>query len=156
MAEGRFTNPVIASLAGVKDFFSSQELSSRYSDKDRAEGKTVLITGANSGLGFALAVEFARRGARVIMAGRSRIPEAGNQVAKKSGSGLVEMRYLDLSKLETIHQFVQTLASEGITPGYLYSECGHCPARIKDDRKWSGRNVPGQLPIQCVAIPAAD
>jgi NAD(P)-dependent dehydrogenase (short-subunit alcohol dehydrogenase family) len=114
MAEGRFTNPVVASLAGVKDFFAKQELASRFSDKDRADDKTVLITGANSGLGFALAVEFAKRGARVIMAGRSKIPEAGNQIKKLSGSETVEMHYLDLSKIETIHHFVQSLADQAI------------------------------------------
>ncbi len=112
MAEGRFTNPVVASLAGVKDFFAKQELASRFSDEDRADGMTVLITGANSGLGFALAVEFAKRGARVIMAGRSKIPEAGNQVKKLSGSELVEMHYIDLSKIETIHHLVQSLADQ--------------------------------------------
>jgi NAD(P)-dependent dehydrogenase (short-subunit alcohol dehydrogenase family) len=114
MAEGRFTNPVVASLAGVKDFFAKQELASRFSEKDRADGKTVLITGANSGLGFALAVEFAKRGARVIMAGRSKIPEAGNQIKKLSGSETVEMHYLDLSKIETIHNFTQSLANQAI------------------------------------------
>lgn len=114
MAEGRFTNPVIASLAGVKDFFTKQQLESRYSEEDRADEMTVLITGANSGLGFALAVEFARRGARVIMAGRSRIPEAGNRVKKLSGSDRVEMHYLDLSKIETIHLFVRSLTDLGI------------------------------------------
>jgi NAD(P)-dependent dehydrogenase (short-subunit alcohol dehydrogenase family) len=114
MAEGRFTNPVVASLAGVKDFFAKQELASRFSDKDRADGMTVLITGANSGLGYALAVEFAKRGARVIMAGRSKIPEAGNQIKKLSGSETVEMHYLDLSKIETIHHFVQSLADQAI------------------------------------------
>lgn len=114
MAEGRFTNPVVASLAGVKDFFSKQELTSRFSKNDRADGQTVLITGANSGLGFALAVEFAKRGARVIMAGRSKIPEAGNKVKKLSGSESVEMHYLDLSKIETIHSFVQWLVEQGI------------------------------------------
>ena len=51
--------------------------------------------------------EFARRGARVIMAGRSKIPEAGEQVKKQSGSDKVEMIYLDLSKIETIHEFGQ-------------------------------------------------
>ncbi len=112
MAEGRFTNPVVASLAGIKDFFSKQQLAPRYSDKDRADGQTVVITGANSGLGFALAVEFARRGARVIMAGRSQIPEAGERVKKLSGSERVEMRYMDLSKIETIHQFVRSLSEE--------------------------------------------
>ena len=114
MAEGRFTNPVVASLAGVKDFFAKQELESRFSDEDRAEEKTVLITGANSGLGFGLAVEFAKRGARVIMAGRSKIPEAGEQVKKESASEKVEILYLDLSKIETIHQFVQLLAEREI------------------------------------------
>ncbi len=114
MAEGRFTNPVVASLAGVKDFFAKQELASRFSDEDHAEGQTVLITGANSGLGFALAVEFAKRGARVIMAGRSKIPEAGERVKKLSGSESVEMIYMDLSKIETIHAFVQTLVARGI------------------------------------------
>ena len=48
MAEGRFTNPVIASLAGVRDFFSKQQLATRFSENDRADGQTVLITGANS------------------------------------------------------------------------------------------------------------
>jgi NAD(P)-dependent dehydrogenase (short-subunit alcohol dehydrogenase family) len=114
MAEGRFNNPVVASLAGIRDFFAKQELAHRYSETARADGLSVLITGANSGLGFALAVDFARRGARVIMAGRSKIPEAGNRVRKLSGSDLVEMRFLDLSRIDTIHTFVQSLANENI------------------------------------------
>jgi NAD(P)-dependent dehydrogenase (short-subunit alcohol dehydrogenase family) len=114
MAEGRFTNPVVASLAGIRDFFARQQLESRFTDRDRADGKTVMITGANSGLGFALAVEFANRGARVIMAGRSKIPEAGQRVGRLTGSDLVEMRYLDLSRIETIHQFAEELESEGV------------------------------------------
>lgn len=114
MAEGRFTNPVVASLAGVKDFFAKQELASRYSEKDRADGRTVLITGANSGLGYALAVKFASQGARVLMAGRSRIPEAGEEVKKLSGSENVEMIPLDLSKIDSIHNLVNLLAERKI------------------------------------------
>ena len=71
MAEGRFTNPVVASLAGIRDFFTRQQLESRFTEQDRADGKTVLVTGANSGLGFALAVEFAKRGARIWQGGNA-------------------------------------------------------------------------------------
>jgi len=105
---------VVASLAGVKDFFSKQELSHRLTDSDRADGQTILVTGANSGLGFALAVEFARRGGHVIMACRSGIPEAGEKVKQLSGSDRVEMRFLDLNRIGTIHQLVRSLAGDGI------------------------------------------
>ncbi|MFC2116237.1 SDR family NAD(P)-dependent oxidoreductase, partial [Bacteroidota bacterium] len=113
--EGRFTNPVVASLAGVKDFFAEQKLASRLTDDDRADGKTILITGANSGLGFALAVSFAKRGGKVIMAGRSKIPESGERVKKISGSENVEMRFIDLSKIETIHRFAESLVEDGVS-----------------------------------------
>lgn len=114
MSEGRFNNPIVASLAGVKDFFAKQELESRYSEKDRADGLNILITGANSGLGFALAVEFAKRGGRIFMAGRSKIPQAGERVQQLSGSETVEMRHLDLSRIDSIHRFVDSLEEDGI------------------------------------------
>jgi NAD(P)-dependent dehydrogenase (short-subunit alcohol dehydrogenase family) len=116
MSHGRFDNPVVAALAGFWDIFRKQENAEKFNDSHRFEGKTCIVTGANSGLGFALAVEMARRGAHVIMAGRSRIPEAGEQVKKKSGSDKVEMRYLDLSKIGTIHDFVDGLVKDGIRP----------------------------------------
>jgi NAD(P)-dependent dehydrogenase (short-subunit alcohol dehydrogenase family) len=114
MAEGRFTNPVVASLAGVRDFFAKQELADRLTDNDSADGRTCLVTGATSGLGFALAVEMARRGARVIMGCRSQIPEAGERVKNLSGSDKVEMRYLDLSKVGSIHSFVDGLVRDNV------------------------------------------
>jgi NAD(P)-dependent dehydrogenase (short-subunit alcohol dehydrogenase family) len=114
MAEGRFTNPVVASLAGVRDFFAKQQLAERLTENDRADGKTCLVTGATSGLGFALAVEMARRGARVIMGCRSQIPEAGERVKSLSGSDNVEMRFLDLSRVGSIHSFVDQLARDHI------------------------------------------
>ncbi len=114
MAHGRFDNPVVAALAGVKDFFSKQKLEDRLSDDVRADGRTCIITGANSGLGFGLAVEMARRGAHVIMACRSQVPEAGERVKALSGSGTVEMMRVDLSKVDSIHDFVDALVARGI------------------------------------------
>ena len=40
MSHGRFDNPVVAALAGVKDFFSKQELEDRLKDTDQFDGKT--------------------------------------------------------------------------------------------------------------------
>jgi NAD(P)-dependent dehydrogenase (short-subunit alcohol dehydrogenase family) len=114
MAHGRFDNPVVAALAGVKDFFSKQKLEDRLSDDVKADGRTCIITGANSGLGFGLAVEMARRGAHVVMACRSQLPEAGERVKALSGSDRVEMIRLDLSKVDSIHDFVDTLVRRGI------------------------------------------
>ncbi len=114
MSHGRFDNPVVAALAGFWDLFRKQDLSDKLTDDDRFDGKTLMVTGANSGLGFAIAVESARRGARVIMAGRSKIPEAGEKVKKLSGSDQVEMRYLDLSRIGSIHDFVNNLDADGI------------------------------------------
>ncbi len=114
MAEGRFDNPVVAALAGFFDLFRKQELESRLGEKDRIEGKTCLVTGANSGLGFALSVELARRGGHVIMACRRQIPEAGEKVKKLSGSDRVEMRYLDLSRLDSIHAFCNDLKKDHV------------------------------------------
>ena len=64
MAEGRFDNPIIAALAGLRDLFRKQDLEARYTHDARIDGKTCMITGANSGLGFAVAVDLARRGGR--------------------------------------------------------------------------------------------
>ena len=124
MAHGRFDNPVVAALAGVKDFFSKQQLAERLSDKDRFDGKTVIVTGANSGLGFGIAVEVAKRGGHVIMAGRSGIPAKGEEVKKLSGSEKVEMRFLNLSKIDTIYDFVDGLKKDGIKPNVTILNAG--------------------------------
>jgi NAD(P)-dependent dehydrogenase (short-subunit alcohol dehydrogenase family) len=105
---------VVASLAGIKDFFSKQKLEAKYTDDIRADGKTCLITGANTGLGFGIAVEMAKRGADVIMACRSQIPEAGEKVKELSRSDKVEMIHLDLSNIDSIHTFCEELKSRNI------------------------------------------
>ncbi len=124
MAHGRFDNPVVAALAGVKDFFSKQKLEEQLKETDRADEKTCIITGANSGLGFGIAVEMAKRGARVIMACRSQIPEAGERVKKLSGSDNVEMMFLDLSRIESIHQFANAMVDRKIRPDITILNAG--------------------------------
>ena len=131
MSHGRFDNPVVASLAGFWDRFRKQELESHLTDNDRFDGKNILVTGANSGLGFAIAVEIAKRGGHVIMGCRSQIPEAGLKVGKLSGSDNVEMRYLDLSKIGSIHAFCDGLRDEGVNLDITILNAGVTPARAR-------------------------
>lgn len=116
MSHGRFDNPVIASLAGFLDRFRKQEKASRFTPADRFDGKTCIITGTTSGLGFALAVLMASRGARVIMGNRNHNRITVEKVRKLSGSEKVEQRFLDLSKIGSIHEFVNGLKADGIHP----------------------------------------
>ena len=131
MAEGRFDNPVVASLTGFYDRFRKQELKPRFKETDNFNGKTVLITGANSGLGFAISVEAAKRGARVIMGCRSQIPEAGEKVKKLSGSDNVEMRYLDLSKINSIHNFVDNLVRDNLFLDVIFLNAASAASRSR-------------------------
>lgn len=112
MAHGRFDNPVVAALHGIYDLFRKQDLADRLSEQDRFDGKRVVVTGANSGLGYAMAVEVARRGGEVIMACRRDLPEILSKAKQESGSDNIEMRYLDLGKLESLYAFADTLISE--------------------------------------------
>lgn len=124
MAHGRFDNPVVASMTGILDIFRKQKLSERITENDRIDGKTCLVTGANTGLGFAIAIDLAKRGAKVIMACRSQIPEAGEKVKELSGSDQVLTKYVDLSKIDTIHNFVSELKQENITLDYIVLNAG--------------------------------
>ena len=109
MAHGRFDNPVVAALAGVKDFFRKQDLADKLKDSDRIDGKTCLVTGANSGLGYALAVDLAKRGGDIIMAQRRLVHESVEKAQQDSGSNLISGIHLDLSKIDSIHTFVEKI-----------------------------------------------
>ncbi|GFG67038.1 short-chain dehydrogenase [Mycobacterium kubicae] len=65
-------------------------------------GRTVIITGANSGLGAVTARELAGRGARIVMAVRN--PDKGEAVAREL-PGEVEVRRLDLQDLSSVREF---------------------------------------------------
>jgi NAD(P)-dependent dehydrogenase (short-subunit alcohol dehydrogenase family) len=77
-------------------------------------GKTVVITGANSGIGKAATVQLAQTGAHVVMACRSfeRGAAALDEVKAHSGSESVELLQVDMSSQESIHAFVEAFLQE--------------------------------------------
>ncbi len=82
--------------------------SSRVHIPDMA-GRTVIVTGANSGLGRAAASVLAGAGARVVLAVRN--AEKGNTAAAAM-PGQTEVRQLDLASLASIHQFTEAWDGE--------------------------------------------
>ena len=79
---------------------------SKWTPKDlpNLDGRTVLITGATSGIGRAAATELARAGARVVLAVRN--TERGGEIASALGNG-AEARKLDLTDLASVRAFAE-------------------------------------------------
>ncbi|KAM6931012.1 retinol dehydrogenase 14 [Xenentodon cancila] len=76
-------------------------------DSRRLDGKTVLITGGNSGVGKETAVAMATRGARVVVACRDvdKAHEAVREIKVKSRSLNVCCMELDLANLRSVRRF---------------------------------------------------
>ncbi|KAE8751829.1 hypothetical protein FOCC_FOCC001306 [Frankliniella occidentalis] len=78
-----------------------------YRGKERMEGKTVIVTGANSGIGRITATELARKGAKVIMACRTleTANKARDEIIKETNNQSVIVQKLDLGSFESIREF---------------------------------------------------
>jgi NAD(P)-dependent dehydrogenase (short-subunit alcohol dehydrogenase family) len=107
----KYNSPVRAIATGIGDLFKKPVGQLSLLESDRVDGKRVLVTGASSGLGLATSIELAGRGAHVVMAVRSGIPEKGELVKRKSGSDLVEMVHVDLSDPESTIRLAEMVVS---------------------------------------------
>ncbi len=78
--------------------------------EERMDGKTVIVTGSNTGMGKEIAADMASRGARVIMACRSM--EKGNKTAdvirRRLGGGTLIVQQIDLGSLKSVQMFCKT------------------------------------------------
>lgn len=78
-------------------------------------GKTAIVTGSNTGIGKATALELSKRGARVILACRNKekAEAAAFDIRRESGNNQVVFMQLDLASLKSVRNF---------TEGFLKSE----------------------------------
>ena len=95
----------------------------------RIDGKTCLITGANSGLGKAAAIELAGRGADMILACRPGHAETRDEIRTLSGSRNVEMMEVDLSDLRSVHRLCDDLSDRGIKIDIAVLNAGLMPRK---------------------------
>ena len=81
----------------------------------RLDGKTVVVTGANTGIGKVTAMELARRGARVVLACRNTTAaqECEKEIKCRVGHGAqVVVGELDLSDLSSVRRFASWFLEE--------------------------------------------
>src|SRR5439155_25686275 len=77
-------------------------------------GRTILVTGANSGLGLCSAEALASRGARVLMGCRNEVKAAAALEAVKNAAAdaAAEVVPLDLADLDDVRACAERLAKE--------------------------------------------
>nr|XP_039264098.1 retinol dehydrogenase 12-like [Styela clava] len=100
-------------------------------------GKTVVITGANTGIGLETAVDMAERDAKLIIACRD--PRRGESALKhivaETGSQRVRFSLLDLSSFSSVRQFVENFKNEEQRLDILINNAGimMCPQSTTQD-----------------------
>jgi len=122
----------------------------------RLEGKVALITGGNSGIGFATAQQFVKEGAYVFITGRSqtKLDEAGKRV----GSNVTGVQG-DVSKLEDLDRLFAQIKKEKGRLDIVFANAGiakYAPLGAIDEAHYDSifdGNVKGMLFTVQKALP---
>lgn len=93
--------------------------------ENRIKGKTVLITGASSGIGLACAKLFAKYEANLILAARrfDRL-ELLKQELQEQYSVDISIHELDVTKPQDVANFVEDISCDGLTVDVLINNAG--------------------------------
>ncbi|KAM6977685.1 retinol dehydrogenase 12 [Aplochiton taeniatus] len=83
----------------------------KWSSSSRLDGKTAIVTGANTGIGKEIARDLAKRGARVILACRDmeKAEQAVSDIASDCEGAKVVACNLDLANTKSICQFAESI-----------------------------------------------
>lgn len=123
------SNPLTATLAGLRDLLRPRAPIGQLSPQDRLDGMTCLITGANSGLGLGTARILAGLGARLILACRSGIPETAELLKRETGNPHIEMVRLDLADFAAIDRCCAELRDRGVKLDRVILNAGVVPPK---------------------------
>ena len=148
-----YAGSFVAGLAGLG--FSYKNL---YINHDKAEfledslkGKTIVVTGATSGLGRILAEEIVKRNGRVIMASRSmrnlRLTRDAFLKSYPHSEDLIEITHIDLAKHDSIENCAFKLKSRYGHIDYLVNNAGIFKPRGKRDPKVTEDGIERQFQV---------
>ena len=93
--------------------------------KDQS-GRTFIVTGANSGLGFETTRQLAGQGGRVVLAVRSEAKgqDAVARIRAAQPDAAVEVRALDLADLDSVRAFAAAILTDKIAVDVLINNAG--------------------------------
>ena len=128
-----FGAAVIAALYAGRKYLQGPRCHSEKSLK----GKTVVITGGNTGIGKETAVDLAKRGARIVIGCRNleKGMEAIEEIQERSGSTNVSLEKLDLASLESVRAFANKILDTEPRIDILINNAGvmACPYQKTED-----------------------
>ncbi|KAK5915055.1 hypothetical protein CesoFtcFv8_000687 [Champsocephalus esox] len=136
--EKHVTGLAVALVAGVSALALRRWMSGGVCrSRVRLDGKTVLITGANCGIGKETALDMANRGAKVIMACRdmTKARIAADEIRQQSGNGNVVVKKLDLASLQSVRDLAKEIQENEERLDILINNAGimYCPKWETED-----------------------
>jgi 3-oxoacyl-[acyl-carrier protein] reductase len=99
------------------------------SDPDRLDGRAAIVTGAGRGLGEAIAIELAARGARVLLADIDGDAAELAAAAIRDSGGAAESAPLDVADWAAVHQLVSDFTSRAERLDILVNNAARSVAR---------------------------
>ncbi|ASK64252.1 oxidoreductase [Virgibacillus phasianinus] len=98
-------------------------------------GKTIIITGASSGIGEATAARFANEGANVVLAARrmDRLEELKNRI--DGGAGSVAIKKTDVTSREQVQELAEFTIKEFGQIDVLFNNAGLMPLSLMKNTK---------------------
>ena len=129
---------------------------------NRIKGKTVLITGASSGIGKASARAFASLGADLILCARREERLSALKAELEENDGIsVRTKALDVRNREDVEAFASELEADGTIPDVLLNNAGKAlglhllhEGLVEDWEEMLETNVNGLLYVSRAILPA--
>lgn len=127
--------------------------------KKKLDGKVIVITGASSGIGKAIALKLAEEGAKVVLGARTeeKLIALADQIKKTKGE--VQYAAIDVKKKEDLHMLIQTAVNAYGRVDVIINNAGTSELSRIDDLDIAGWeemidvNIKGVLYGMAAAIP---